>query len=291
MKGIILSAGKGTRLYPMTIPVYKPLLPVYDKPMIYYPLSVLLLAKIREVLIVTPPDGSASFERLLGDGSQLGMRICYEEQQEPRGIADAFLVGEKFIGDDSVCLILGDNIFYGNAFRALLRQAMSNQDGATVFGYYMDHPESFGVVEFDNEGNAVSIEEKPSAPRSKYIVPGLYFYDNRVIDIAKQITPSARGELEITSVNNAYLRLGALKVIALPPRFTWLDAGTEDSLLEAAITIVKSKIVCKNPSGGLDARARFFPASSRGYAPRSVWEKSAGTSRGQVCFLTSTAVR
>lgn len=243
MKGIILAAGKGTRLYPMTKPVCKPLLPVYDKPLLYYPLAVLQQAKIRDVLIIVPPDETEPFARLLGNGSQLGMNIQYIEQKVQRGIADAFLVGEKFIGDGDVCLILGDNIFYGVGLEHQLEQAMEveKDGGAVVFGYYVDHPEAFGVVEFDAEGKALSIEEKPQKPKSNYIVPGLYFYDNHVVEIAKQVQPSARGELEITSVNNAYLEMGKLNVVKLNPSFTWLDAGTEDSLLESAITIQRLK--------------------------------------------------
>lgn len=243
MKGIILAAGKGTRLYPMTKPVCKPLLPVYDKPLLYYPLAVLQQAKIRDVLVIVPPDETEPFDRLLGDGSQLGMSIQYVEQKVQRGIADAFIVGEEFIGDDDVCLILGDNIFYGVGFEQQLEQAIKTEEtgGAVVFGYYVDHPEAFGVVEFDETGRAVSIEEKPKKPKSNYIVPGLYFYDNRVVEIAKQVQPSARGELEITSVNNTYLEMGELNVVKLNPSFTWLDAGTEDSLLESAITIQRLK--------------------------------------------------
>ena len=237
MKGIILAAGKGTRLYPMTKPVCKPLLPVYDKPLLYYPLAVLQQAGIREVLVIVPPDDMEPFVRLLGDGSQIGMKISYIEQKVQRGIADAFIVGEKFIGEDDVCLILGDNIFYGDELEGKLAEAMQQQAGATIFGYYVEHPHAFGVVEFDADGKAISIEEKPQHPKSNYIVPGLYFYDNRVIDIAKHIKPSARGELEITAVNNEYLRLGALHVVKLGQEFTWLDAGTEDSLLESALAV------------------------------------------------------
>lgn len=243
MKGIILAAGKGTRLYPMTKPICKPLLPVYDKPLLYYPLSVLQQAGIRDVLVIVPPDDTEPFVRLLGDGSQLGMHIQYIEQKVQRGIADAFIVGENFIGDDDVCLILGDNIFYGDGFETQLAQAMETErgGGAVIFGYYVEHPEAFGVVEFDENGKAISIEEKPAKPKSNYIVPGLYFYDNRVVEIAKQVQPSARGELEITSVNNAYLEMGELSVVKLSPSFTWLDAGTEDSLLESAVTIQRLK--------------------------------------------------
>ena len=237
MKGIILAAGKGTRLYPMTKPVCKPLLPIFDKPMLYYPLSVLQQAGIREVLIIVPPDDKEQFERLLGDGGQLGMQISYKEQFVQRGIADAFIVGEEFIGDDSVCLVLGDNLFYGAGLKDCLEMAQQNKTGATIFGCYVEDPRAFGVVEFDENGKAISIEEKPVHPKSNYIVPGLYFYDNRVIEIAKQVKPSARGELEITAVNNAYLELDELNVVTLGKDFVWLDAGTEDSLLQAAQVI------------------------------------------------------
>ena len=234
MKGIILAAGKGTRLYPITRPVCKPLLPVYDKPMIYYPLSVLMTAGIRDVLVIVPPDDVEPFVNLLGDGSQLGIRITYREQKVQRGIADAFLIGEDFIGDDSVCLALGDNIFYGPAFRRKLRQAMAYQQGAAIFGYYVADPRAFGVVEIDRSGKALSIEEKPTNPKSNYVVPGLYFYDHNVVSIAKTVPPSARGELEITSVNNSYLDKGLLQVVTLGDEFTWFDTGNADSLYEAA---------------------------------------------------------
>ena len=234
MKGIILSAGKGTRLYPMTRPICKPLLPVYDKPMLYYPLDALITAGIRDVLVIVPPGDEAPFRQLLGDGSQLGMRISYLEQKVQRGIADAFLIGEAFIGGEDVCLILGDNIFYGKGFRAALRRAMDFRGGAAVFGCLSDHPQDFGVVEFDAEGRALSIEEKPKQPKSDYIVPGLYFYDSRVVEIAKTVQPSARGELEITSVNNAYLEKGELRVQLLERDFCWFDTGTAESLITAA---------------------------------------------------------
>lgn len=234
MKGIILAAGKGTRLYPVTMPVCKPLLPVYDKPMIYYPLNVLMTAGIRDILVIVPPDDKDPFVNLLGDGSQLGIHIEYIEQKVQRGIADAFLIGADFIGEDSVCLALGDNIFYGPAFRRKLRMAMRNKEGASIFGYYVTDPRAFGVVEFDAAGKAISIEEKPTHPKSNYIVPGLYFYDNKVVDIARQVKPSARGELEITSVNNAYLTYGMLNVVTLGDEFTWFDTGNADSLYEAA---------------------------------------------------------
>ncbi len=234
MKGIILAAGKGTRLYPITRPVCKPLLPVYDKPMIYYPLNVLMTAGIRDVLVIVPSDTVEPFVNLLGDGSQLGIHIEYLEQKVQRGIADAFLIGADFIGSDSVCLALGDNIFYGPAFRRKLRQAMKEKEGASIFGYYVSDPRAFGVVEFDGAGKAISIEEKPTQPKSNYVVPGLYFYDNHVVEIARQVKPSARGELEITSVNNAYLTYGMLNVVTLGDEFTWFDTGNADSLYEAA---------------------------------------------------------
>lgn len=237
MKGIILAAGKGTRLYPMTKPLCKPLLPVYDKPLLYYPLSAMLQAKIREILIIVPHNDRETFERLLGDGSQLGIKITYKEQKVQRGIADAFLIGEDFIGNDSVCLVLGDNIFYGNELSNCLMKAQSKKNGANIFGYYMEDPRAFGVVEFDKNGMAISIEEKPKHPKSNYIVPGLYFYDNQVVEIAKQIEPSARGELEITSINNAYLEMNELGVVILGKDFVWLDAGTEDSLLASAYEV------------------------------------------------------
>lgn len=234
MKGIILAAGKGTRLYPMTRPVCKPLLPVYDKPLIYYSVSILIEAGIREILVIVPPDEEHVFQALLGDGSQWGVSIAYAVQLVPRGIADAMLVGAEFIGQDSVCLVLGDNIFYQEGFAAVLKQAVAHNNGATVFGYYVEDPSPFGVVEFDEKGKALSIEEKPQHPKSHYIIPGLYFYDNQVIDIARKLTPSARGELEITDVNLEYLRREQLQVVRLERDFLWLDAGTADSVLEAA---------------------------------------------------------
>lgn len=240
MKGMILAAGKGTRMYPMTLPVCKPLIPVYDKPLIYYPLAVLMQAGIREILIIVPPDEMYAFIKLLGDGSDLGLSITYRIQKVQRGIADAFLIGRSFIGSDEVCLILGDNILYGQHLEQSLQRARSNQ-GTTVFGYHVDDPRPFGVVEFDREGKAISIEEKPAQPKSHYVVPGLYFYPNSVVDIAEQIRPSARGELEITSVNSEYLRRGELNVVRLDQSFTWLDAGSAESLLTAANTIMKSQ--------------------------------------------------
>ena len=234
MKGIILAAGKGSRLYPMTRPVCKPLLPVYDKPMIYYPLAVLLEAGIRDILIIIPPGEEGPFYRLLGSGGRLGVNITYEVQEVARGIADALLIGSQFIGNDDVCLVLGDNVFYSPKFGGYLNKALQRPDGACVFGYYVDDPRAFGVVEFDNEGRAVSIEEKPRYPKSNYIIPGLYFYDNSVVDIARNLEPSARGELEITDVNIEYMRRGQLHVVKLDRDFVWLDAGTADSLLYSA---------------------------------------------------------
>lgn len=234
MKGIILAAGKGTRLYPMTRPVCKPLLPVYDKPLIYYSVSILIEAGIREILVIVPPGEEHVFQALLGDGSQWGVSIAYAVQLVPRGIADAMLVGAEFIGQDSVCLVLGDNIFYQEGFAAVLKQAVAHNNGATVFGYYVEDPRPFGVVEFDGKGKALSIEEKPQHPKSHYIIPGLYFYDNQVIDITRKLTPSARGELEITDVNLEYLHREQLQVVRLERDFLWLDAGTADSVLEAA---------------------------------------------------------
>lgn len=234
MKGIILAGGLGTRLYPSTIAVSKQLLTVYDKPMIYYPLSTLLLAGIREILIISTPECLPQFQTLLGDGSWLGIRFTYACQDKPRGLADAFLVGESFIGTDSVCLILGDNIFYGNDLSKLLMDAARENTGATIFGYYVSNPQEFGVVEYDAEGNVLSIEEKPTVPKSSYAVPGLYFYNNDVIAIAKTLKPSNRGELEITAVNNAYLARGQLKVIPMRRGMAWLDTGTHSSMLNAA---------------------------------------------------------
>jgi glucose-1-phosphate thymidylyltransferase len=233
MKGIILAGGTGSRLYPLTVATSKQLLPVYDKPMIYYPLSTLMLAGIRDILVISTPEDVPRFRKLLKDGSQWGIRVSYCEQPRPEGLAQAFVLGEDFIGSDSVCLILGDNLFYGQGFQPLLKRAASTDSGGLIFGYWVNDPERYGVVEFDRDGNVVSIEEKPENPKSNFAIPGLYFYDNRVVEIAKSIEPSPRGELEITGINNVYHREGKLKVQLLGRGFAWLDTGTHESLIQA----------------------------------------------------------
>lgn len=236
MKGIVLAGGSGTRLYPLTMVTSKQLLPVYDKPMIYYPLSVLMLAGIKDILIISTPQDLPNFEKLLGDGSEYGIKLSYAEQPSPDGLAQAFLIGEEFIGDDNVAMILGDNIYYGSGFTPILKEAAENSKNgkATIFGYHVNDPERFGIVEFDNDGKVISVEEKPKCPKSNYCITGLYFYDNRVVEFAKQVKPSARGELEITDLNRLYLEEGSLNVKLLGRGFAWLDTGTMDSLVEAA---------------------------------------------------------
>lgn len=286
-KGIVLAGGTGTRLHPVTLGVSKQLLPIYDKPMIYYPLSVLMLAGIRDILVITTPEDQPSFQRMLGDGSAFGVQLTFETQSKPDGIAQAFIIGEAFINGDPVCLVLGDNLFHGQGFSEQLKRAAAQTEGATIFGYLVNRPERFGVISFDEAGKAISIEEKPKEPKSHYAVTGLYFYDNQVVDIAKSIQPSTRGELEITSINNAYLEMNQLEVERFGRGFAWLDTGTHDSLLEAAqyVQTVEHrqglKIACLEEiawrNGWIDSdqllkRAKTFAKTAYGHYLRTVLE-------------------